>query len=55
MNLKGIYMLSRDGMTNQVNNMIGFGGDSFLKVVNKFSEEHKQLIPQLNKKTCHVS
>jgi hypothetical protein len=54
MNLKGIYMLSRDGMTNQVNNMIGFGGDSFLKVVNKFSEEHKQLIPQLNKKTCHV-
>jgi len=54
MNLKGIYMLSRDGMTNQVNNMIAFGGDSFLKVVNKFSEEHKQLIPQLNKKTRHV-
>ena len=39
-------MLSRDDITNQVNNMISFGGDSFFKVVNKVSIENKQLVLQ---------
>ncbi|MGB9087886.1 MAG: hypothetical protein WCB98_05920 [Candidatus Aquirickettsiella gammari] len=47
-------MLSRDDITNQVNNMISFGGDSFFKVVNKVSIENKQLVLQFSQKTCHA-